>query len=108
MTLSAWKRRATSDYRSDGRVYLLWGESTQSFKIGWTGKPSVDDRALVIQNHSPVAIRILGALQGGIREERALHQELAAYRTHGEWFRLPEEIVWRLLEMFGADPATAN
>jgi hypothetical protein len=85
-----------------GWVYFLWGERTTSFKIGWTSE-SVAKRAAIIEAYSAVPLRVMGAIGGTLRDERALHHALRKYRTHGEWFDLPEAVVWRLLRVFGAE-----
>lgn len=84
-----------------GSVYLLWGEGTTRFKVGFT-HGNVDNRAATIMAYSPVPLRILGARYGSPQDEKLLHYELRSYRVHGEWFSLPEPIVWSLLRWFGA------
>jgi hypothetical protein len=83
-----------------GRVYWLWGEGTRSFKIGFT-RGSVGRRAMQIEAFSAVPLRVLGVREGSMSDERDLHIELAPFRSHGEWFVLPETIVWDLAKRFG-------
>jgi len=85
---------------SEGRVYLLWCEGSTLFKIGFT-RGGVDDRARQIQTSCPLPIRIQGELAGSTRDEDLLHKECRPYRTVGEWFNLPEAVVWKLLVWFG-------
>lgn len=84
-----------------GWLYLLWAENSTIFKIGFT-QVGVAERATVIESMSPLPIRVLGAIQGSRFDEGSLHIELGQYRSHGEWFSLPEEAVWPLLQRFGA------
>ncbi len=86
----------------NGQVYLLWGMGTSSFKIGFT-KGQVARRAFVIQAYSPVPILIQGQFNGTMQDEKDLHFLLNEFRIHGEWFELPESLVWKLLEHFGRD-----
>lgn len=91
-----------SVFQDQGFVYLLWGEGTQSFKIGFT-RDNAGIRAGVIEKYSPVPIRIQGVIPGTVQDERALHRRLRAYRSHGEWFVLPEKVVWEVLSWFGKE-----
>ena len=84
-----------------GIVYLLWGEGTMSFKIGFT-REDVHYRAAIIEAYSPVRILIQGTFAGTLNDERVLHLQLHRFRSHGEWFVLPENVVWDLLAHFGA------
>lgn len=81
-------------------VYLLWAVGTRRFKIGYTAG-SVDVRAAQIAAMSPLPLRIVAERAGDVALERALHAELRRFRLHGEWFSLPEQAVWRVLEQFG-------
>lgn len=85
---------------TSGKLYLLWGEGTHSFKVGFT-RGFVNNRAYTIEAYSPVRLRILGQKSGSMEDEKDLHGALSRYRSHGEWFVLPEPVVWRLLEFFG-------
>lgn len=90
---------------SGGRVYLLWGEGTQMFKVGFTDR-TVNRRAGLIQNHSPIPLRIVGDMPGSLQSERDIHSRLSPYREHGEWFRLPEDVLWQVLEWFSHPDAS--
>lgn len=88
--------------QNGGFVYLLWGEGTQSFKIGFTrDNPGI--RAGIIESNSPVPLRIVGVTSGTIQDERRMHYQLHQYRSHGEWFVLPEDVVWQVLAWFGQE-----
>jgi hypothetical protein len=85
---------------SGGRVYLLWAEGTQIFKLGFTDR-TVNQRARMIEFNSPLPLRIVGDIPGTMRDERSMHAMLARFREHGEWFRLPEDVLWQVLRWFG-------
>jgi hypothetical protein len=81
------------------KIYLLWAERTPFFKVGIT-RQTVGKRASNIQTDCPFPLRVIGYFPGCRADEKALHEQLASYRTHGEWFALPEEEVWKLLPSF--------
>lgn len=83
-----------------GRGYLLWAKDTSFFKIGFT-KGCVDQRTIQIQTSSPLVLLIQGERQGTRRDEAGLHSKLSEYRVSGEWFSLPETVLWPLLAFFG-------
>jgi hypothetical protein len=33
--------------------------------------------------------------------ERSIHRQLVQYKTRGEWYDLPEPIVWQLIKWLG-------
>jgi len=86
-----------------GCLYLLWGEGTHSFKIGFT-RVSVHARASTIQAFSPAPLRIEGVIAGTLRDEKRLHRQFHAYHSHGEWFSFPEPVAWQVLALFGRTP----
>lgn len=85
-----------------GSLYFLWAERTQSFKIGFTRGP-LWKRAYDIEASSPVPIRVLAGKSGTMRDEKELHQSLRRYRSHREWYVLPEDMVWQILQWFGVE-----
>jgi hypothetical protein len=90
-----------------GTVYLLWAEDTDRFKIGYT-YAGVGKRAAAIETCSPWPIRIVATMPGRVYDEKTLQLEFMRFRTHREWFALPETDVWRLLDRFGVEaPAGA-
>ena len=82
------------------QVYFVWAMWTANFKIGTSIHPG---RIRDLQTASPVPLKLLGLMDGGLKEERQLHAEYSPYRIHGEWFNLPEPKVWELLDRFGVE-----
>lgn len=82
-----------------GWIYLLWCVGTQRFKIGYS--KDVAQRAAAIECQSPYPLRVVAAMPGIVSDEQTLHIEFRKYRTHREWFDLPEAALWLLLERFG-------
>jgi hypothetical protein len=69
-----------------GYVYFIRSPINDLVKIGVTTR-SPQWRLEKFRIGSPVPLEPIGAIPGGEREERILHQAFAAYRDHGEWFR---------------------
>lgn len=84
----------------NGSLYFLWAQWTTSFKVGFTRGP-VGNRAFDIEASSPVPIRILASKPGTMCDEKKLHASLREYRSHREWYVLPEPVVWQVLQFFG-------
>lgn len=72
------------------RVYFLRARDGL-VKIGVTS--NVTRRKWLLQNAHGGPLEVLGTIPGGRPVESALHAVFAPYRMHGEWFRLPDEIV---------------
>lgn len=84
-------------------VYFIQHGETGPVKIGWTA----DDpwgRLGALQTGNPVHLRLLGVMFDADPEvEECLHEELAADRLRGEWFR-PTAHVLRLARQAGLPP----
>jgi hypothetical protein len=84
------------------KVYVLWAEGTDRFKIGYTADP-IRKRCTAIDYMSPIPLRVVAVTPGDRAKERDLHFALRSFRTHGEWFRLPEDAAWWLFDQCGVD-----
>ncbi len=69
--------------QSDLLVYFIRAESSQ-IKIGISYDPV--GRLHDLRGASPVPLKLLGTIPGGIEQEIALHKRFAKQRLHGEWF----------------------
>ena len=69
-----------------GVVYFVEAEGCGLIKIGFTERPFAR-RFGQLRAQSPVSLRGLGTIKGGIELERALHERFAGDWSHGEWFR---------------------
>lgn len=84
-------RRAPAPAASPaGNVYVV-RDDLGRLKIGWTGG-SVERRARGIEKASGHPLEIVASFQGTRRDERQVHEQLAASRLHGEWFRPSAEV----------------
>lgn len=66
------------------RVYAMEGGGL--VKIGFT--QDIIYRLRCIRAMSPVPITLIIDVAGTRQDEKALHRRFAAYRSHGEWFRI--------------------
>lgn len=71
-------------------IYFVQGITGGPVKIGYAA--NVRARLADLQCGSPVRLRLLKVIDGGVPEEQALHRRFAADRLHGEWFRPTPEM----------------
>ena len=88
------------------RVYVLWAKHTQLYKIGYTslGTSGVMERMKPIQGYCPTKVDVIVHFPGTPGLEKRLHRNFKEYRVEGEWFELPEECVWWLIDQDGVRP----
>lgn len=75
--------------RDDKRGVYFIGASGM-VKIGVSHRPA--ERMAGIQSYSPVRLKLLAVVRGGIVMEKYLHRRFRRARSHGEWFHLTPEI----------------
>lgn len=73
-----------------GFIYFIQSENNDLIKIGFT--VDLNRRIKMLQNMSPVKLKLLGSQKGSINDERKLHKRFKKYRSHGEWFE-PKKII---------------
>lgn len=80
------KRAGITDAR-DGWIYFAGGHSGP-IKIGMTSREPTQERLPELKTMSPTPLRIMYKFHADDRyaAERQIHDELAPYRQHGEWF----------------------
>ena len=74
-------------------IYFVQAEGIGHIKIGFTDGEDVNGRIATLQTASPVRLRLLGAIPGGMEEEKDLHRRFAAARVQGEWFKPVAELL---------------
>lgn len=74
-----------------GFVYLICDPLNEHYKIGVT-KDKVDKRLLKLQtgNSTELHVTCLYETEYPFRLEKMLHSKYSQYKTHGEWFALPD------------------
>lgn len=92
------------------QVYFIVADAVRRVKIGITTDLRL--RFETLQAFSPVELRVAAFMDGPLQLERSFHQKFAAYRLHGEWFRmvpaLEEEIRAIQSGRWVADPHAAR
>lgn len=53
----------------------------------------VPKRVAALIATSPVSLRLLKTVPGGLKLEKQLHRQLKAHRVHHEWFRASEDVM---------------
>jgi len=66
-------------------VYFIKSETNDYIKIGKSYNPK--ERLKGLQGSSPVKLRLLKTVEGGLFLEHILHTYFRKYRHHGEWFK---------------------
>lgn len=77
--LAIWRERD----RPESVVYFARNPGSQTVKVGFTA--NLDQRLATLRTAIP-DLELVGAIPGGRRAERDLHDHLAASRIAGEWF----------------------
>ena len=85
-----------------GYAYMLQSGDSNEVKIGWVQK-SVAKRRNALQVGNPKKLKILATWPTSTpkRLEKGMKAHFAAYRIHGEWFVLPDQ-VFAMLNSLGA------
>lgn len=83
-------------------VYLVQCTVTGLAKIGIATDPW--KRLAALQTGSPTKLRLIAAGPGGREREKTIHATLSGYRSHGEWFSLPDREIAALSTELGAPP----
>jgi len=77
---------------TEGHVYFIKSEKTNSVKIGFTsGK--VEERIKALQTAHPYKLKLLATIPGTFESERAFHKQFANFRLKGEWFEPHPELL---------------
>lgn len=82
-------------YWRSGYVYFVQAEGNGLIKIGFTDREPMK-RFAGLQAASPVPLVHLGIMWGGRDLEARLHQKFADLRSHGEWFRPGDRLVYMI------------
>jgi hypothetical protein len=72
-------------------IYFIQARGDGPIKIGFTAD-NPRRRMVKIQSDCPWPVRLLGAIEGTVSQEKQIHLVLARYKTQGEWFE-PTTIV---------------
>jgi DNA-binding MarR family transcriptional regulator len=70
----------------DGVVYFIGNADSGPIKIGFTSSEEPSNRLRSLQTASPVELKVLGYINGGVKVEGRIHSFLHLHRLKGEWF----------------------
>jgi hypothetical protein len=73
------------------RQFVYFIQSGDAVKIGISNDPK--RRMVDLAYYNPVALELLGVLDGDVALERYLHDKFDKHRIRGEWFKLAPEIL---------------
>jgi hypothetical protein len=88
-------RRELDEYKEKtreerGMIYFALAETTQMIKIGFSRSPH--RRLKIHQESSPDKLSIIGIMLGNYAAEGEIHRKFKHLRSHGEWFRVEEDL----------------
>lgn len=67
-------------------IYFIRANGDGPIKIGFT-TDLPHKRIATVKTGCPWPITLIGAIEGTMAQEKALHRALVAFRTQGEWFQ---------------------
>jgi len=70
---------------SGSYIYFIQAHGDGPIKIGVTGD-NPTRRMVKIQSDCPWPVKLIGAIRGGVSQEKQIHLLLSRFRTQGEWF----------------------
>lgn len=77
-----------------GLVYFVEAVGTDLVKIGFSR--DLARRFSALQAHGGATLRLLAAVPGTEKRERAIHKRFAGDRAHGEWFKRTPQLSARI------------
>lgn len=80
-------------------IYLIRNETNGAIKVGYSA--NVEARLASLRTATPDVLTLLGTVEGGLEEERKLHQRFHRKRSRGEWFDLDEHDCRAILRPLG-------
>lgn len=84
LRFTGWRQGATARPAPPTASVYFIEAANGLVKVGQS--QSVTSRLEGLRTMSPIPLRLLGTVPGGLELEQRLHRELAASRAHGEWF----------------------
>jgi len=73
---------------ADHCVYFIaMAAPTPVIKVGLCLSGNMRSRLQQTQTHTPYDVKLLGAVKGDRKLERAMHLKLIAFHVRGEWFQ---------------------
>ena len=73
-------------------IYFIQSGKSGPIKIGYTSK-NPKERLRSLQTASPKKLSLLGTIDGGIEDEKALHIKFKSSKATNEWFNPTDEVL---------------
>lgn len=89
-----------------GKVYFVRAGTLGPIKIGFAS--DVRKRLRALQTASAQQLRIIGTIDGQLRDEAAMHKQWAHLRMGGEWFRAEDELLDFVRSIGGANELSGD
>jgi hypothetical protein len=83
-------------------IYFIQQGHFGPIKIGYSKNPQSRIGELQTAHHA--RLRFLGEIEGGISDERRLHEKFAAHRIRREWFAPSQDLIDYIRMALGANP----
>lgn len=79
--------------------FIQSADGTGPIKIGYSAQLKV--RLEDIQRYSPVRLKVVSTIKGGLKKERMIHKYFDKVRLWGEWFEPTQELLDFIPNPFG-------
>ena len=84
-------------------VYFIQAGHDGPIKIGCSNR-NFEKRLKQLQTGSHKELIVLGIMEGGLFEEKKLHEKFKAYHLRGEWFKPSIELKSFIVDNLGGEP----
>lgn len=78
-------------------IYFIENKNSEAIKIGYTGN-DINKRLSELQIATPEELKLIGVMDGEIKEEKKLHLKFNELLIRGEWFKSTKELNNFILE----------
>lgn len=84
-----------------GWIYFVEAVGDSAVKVGWCmgTRRNLNMRLAALRCANHRELRVIGACVGTHADEKRLHDSLASWRIHHEWFHLHDES-WQVMDSF--------
>lgn len=90
-------KKAESKKQRTGQIYFIQQGDDGAIKIGYSTNP--EKRLKSLQTGSAYPLKMLLTIEGSEDQEKALHDQFAAYQLQGEWFRPVDALLAAIREL---------
>jgi transcriptional regulator of acetoin/glycerol metabolism len=76
----------------DTMIYFIQAGNDGPIKIGWTTN-GIKERLANLQTSSPYPLKLLGVMEGELKDELQLHRMFSEYLVTGEWYSSNKDLL---------------